>query len=151
MRFNMAEPNEIKEGELLKEISGKLYDVATGRPLITNRQEEDRYRYGDNEWVLKSYPSGFRYTDAYRRIQDLIKWDFRIDVLKGDTLESIAEEVYGDKEQWERLVNDNKQDKILRELPLKHGQSLIVYMGFAAAELYKDARPERNLRYNSIP
>jgi len=161
-------------GKCLVEKDGKLFDLDTGRPLVTGFSESDRYKYGE-EYVLRSHPEGFRYTEIYRffieRFREMVVWDFNILTKGGEKLETIAEEVYGKKELWKEIFENNNADEFVRKYPghvycddptklhkiyplndnsdinnLPNEIRLKVYLGFRAAELYGRAHPERCLR-----
>lgn len=97
---------------------------------------EGHYAYGGKQYP-NSEPYAFRMSEEYRQVQtDFLFWDYKYEVSKGDTLEGIAEKIYGDKTKWEDIFQDSnmyyklkteeysRPNKIPLELAEKHGLDL---------------------------
>jgi hypothetical protein len=96
---------------------------------------EGHYTYGGKQYPT-SEPYAFRMSKEYQEMPDIFYWDYQYEVLPGDTLESIAEKIHGDKKQWQKIFENSNVycalsqkgfggRPLIEELPLelieKHG------------------------------
>ena len=138
----------------VREASDKVKEATTGRPDL----EENPYAFREGN-------------PEYQEFFSDVKWDFSLVVRDGDTLGTIAREVYGDREKWKRLFDDNnfdeaKRDKIPEkklakyslhnadndpDAPLTPGTKLLIYLDFDEKEKYEQSHPEREIGFWSRP
>ena len=134
---------------------------------MTN-EEKDYYEYHGE---IVPVGGGFRYSKAYQRFQESVRWDYNLLTKQGESLEDIAEEVYGDRTCAQEIFECNNAERFLRENPnsfwaddpdklhkrfplndksniksLPEGLRLRVYMGPRQAGMYSYLHPERDVR-----
>jgi hypothetical protein len=97
-----------------------------------------------------SNPYAFRESNAaYGKFFQNAYWDYGIDVKQGDTLWSIADELYGDPLRWKSLLENNIHIGALpddfKPEQLQIGTRLLVYLRVSEAEAYQTRHSERNM------